>query len=294
MERTKDEGRMSKGGYRAAVRLVGLMLFSSFVLCNSSFPARAQDVVELLVRQRSEVRAGELLGEIGGKVAARPVANLAPASIYLLWHDRVVARRQFVADSLAEAARRAREDSLANLPPTLDVIRWTKVEPGDQEPFILAYREAYWIAAPRVAALDTVATPQLRALLNGLFGAPTRNAAAAEQEGYAGSEFVQFEYWFVVNDAIPVLVLDRDGPFGHGVIVAGSEDDRRYLPLLAQDLVRLLGEARPTPYVDYYHSFDRRQWYQTGFDGTDYFTHETRAPRWAATRRRNERWHIFR
>jgi hypothetical protein len=229
-----------------------------------------------------------------GRIAPRPLADLAPASIYVVWHDRVLARRQSVADSLAQAAARARADSLAQLPPTLDAIAWEKVEPDEQGPFVEMNSEVYWVAAPRFAALDTVDTPRLRALLNGLFGAPTRNAAAAEQEGYAGSEFVQFEYWFAVNDSIPVLLLDRDGPFGRGLILAGDEAHRRYLPLLAADLARRLGRARPTPYADYYHAYDQRQWYQTGFDGTAYYTRETRAPRWAGTRSRNERWRIFR
>src|SRR5690606_296284 len=131
-------------------------------------------------------------------------------------------------------------------------------EPDEQGPFIGEYGEVFWVAAPRLAALDTVATPRLRALLNGAFGAPTRNAAAAEQEGYAGSEHVQFEYWFAVNDSIPLLVLDRDGPFGRGLIVAGDEAHRRLLPLLAADLAARLARARPTPYADYYHAQERR------------------------------------
>jgi len=294
----KGKVKSEKGkGWIQGRGLIPLLLVFQLLLFTFHFAseARAQeDVVQLLVRQRSEVRAAELLRQMGGRVAARPPADLAPASIYLLWHDRVLARRQAVADSLAEAARRAREDSLAHLPPTLPEIRWSKVEPDEQGPFIGEYGEVFWVAAPRLAALDTVATPRLRALLNGAFGAPTRNAAAAEQEGYAGSEFVQFEYWLVVNDTIPLLVLDRDGPFGRGVIVAGSEAHRRYLPLLTADLARRLGDARPTPYVDYYHAYDRRQWFQTGFDGAAYYTHETRTPRWASARRRNERWRIFR
>jgi hypothetical protein len=212
------EGRLSSS--RLAWVLVLLPLALSLCL-PFSHEARAQDdVVELLIRQRSEVRAAELLREVGGQVAPRGPARLGENTLYRLLHDRVLARRRVVADSTAEAARLAREDSLARLPATLPTIRWEKVEPDDQEPFLNAYRETFWYAAPRQAALDSIATPRWRALLNGLFGAPTRNAAAAEQEGYAGSEYVQFEYWFVVNDSIPVLVLDRDGPFGHGLLVA--------------------------------------------------------------------------
>jgi hypothetical protein len=287
-------GDRPSGGRRPGIFLVpAVCCFLSAALWAP--PSRAQeDVAQVLRRQRAEVRAAELLRALGGRVPARGPAALGENTLYWLWHDRIHVRRQAVADSLAEAARVAREDSLARLPVTLPEIRWAKVEPAEQEPFIVAYREVYWVAASMPAAVDTVATPRLRALLSGLHGAPTRNAAAAEEVGYAGSEFVQFEYWFVVNDSIPVLVLDRAGPFGRGLLLAGSEEQRRYLPLLADDLAGRLARARPTPYADYYHAYDQRQWYQTGFDGTEYYTRETRAPRWAGTRSRNERWRIFR
>ncbi|MDX1418745.1 MAG: hypothetical protein R3181_02155 [Rubricoccaceae bacterium] len=281
---------MRRGGLAPCLLLVHLSLLAG----PFASEAGAQDVVDLLRYERSVTRSGELLREMGGRIEARPLADLSPASIYLLWHDRIADRRRRVADSLAAVAAQARADSLAALPPTLEIETWTKVEPDAQGPFLGEYGEAYWVAAPRLAALDTVGTSQLRARLNGLFGAPTRNAAAAEQEGYAGSEFVQFEYWLVVNDTIPLLVLDRDGPFGRGLILAGDEAYREVLPLLTADLARRLDGARPTPYADYYHAFEQRQWFRTGFDGETYFTEETRAPRWASRRARNERWRIFR
>jgi hypothetical protein len=257
--------------------------------------ARAQeDVAGMLRRQRAEVRAAELFGALGGRVAPRPAAYLGQNTIYWLWHDRLHARRQAAADSAAAAAAAARADSLARLPATLAEIRWEKVAPDEQEPFIVLNREVYWVATATPAAVDTIGTPRLRAQLNGLFGVPTRNAAAAEEVGYAGSEFVQFEYWLVVNDTIPLLVLDREGPFGHGLLLAGSEAQRRYLPLLARDLAARLLAARPTPYVDYFHAVEERQWYQTGYDGTEYYTRASRAPRGSGTRTRNERWRIFR
>lgn len=250
--------------------------------------------MELLRYQRAEARAEELMGGLPGRVPVRRPASLAPASVWMLWHDRVVAQRQAEADTAVAVRLRAVRDSLARLPVTLDSIRWVKVEAAAQGAFLDQNREAFWHAVAGPAALDTVATPRLRALLNGLFGAPTRNAAAAEQEDYAGSEYVQFEYWLVVNDTIPMLVLDRDGPFGRGLLLAGSEAHRRYGPLLAADLAARLTAARATPYADYYHAFDRRQWYRTGFDGAAYYAEETRAPRWAGRRSRNERWRIFR
>jgi hypothetical protein len=139
-----------------------------------------------------------------------------------------------------------------------------------------------------------MATLELRARLTQLFGTPTRNAAAAAQERYAGSEFVQFEYWLVVNDSIPLLVLDVAGPFGRGLLVAGDETQTEHVAHVRADLYARLLEAPPTvPFVDYYHDYERKQWFKAGFDGAAFFTEPIRTPRWA----RNfvgEKWRIHR
>ncbi|SRR5690606_51126 len=287
----KEEGLA--GGRRARwLLLLPLLLASTLLLARE---ARAQaDVVGQLRYQRFLTRSAELLREIGDAVPPRPPERLESPTLYTLWHDRIVAARQAYADSLAEAARRAVLDSLAALPPSLPEIAWAKTEADDQGRFLALYRETFWRAVSTPASIDSVATPELRARLNGLFGAPTRNAAAAEQEGYAGSEYVQFEYWLVVNDTIPILVLDRDGPFGRGLLVAGDEAHAAVLPLVKADLARRLAEARPTPYADYYHRYADDQWFRTGFDGATYFTRESRRPRWVRRLGRNEKWRIFR
>ncbi|NNF58218.1 MAG: hypothetical protein HKN04_08240 [Rhodothermaceae bacterium] len=257
--------------------------------------AQTGSVVDQLRQQRAQARAAEVLAEIGEAVPWRDVepVNLH-MTLYLLWHDRAVARQQAILDSLAAEREQRRADSLAQIPVTLEIRRWDKTAADEQGGFLAQYREAFWSSITTPTALDTMETLELRARLNGLFGAPTRNAAAAEQEGYAGSEYVQFEYWLVVNDTIPLLVLDRDGPFGRGLLIAGDEPHRRVLPLVKRDLTERLLRARPTAYVDYYHARERSQWYRTGYDGADYFVRESRRPRGLSRRTRDDRWRIFR
>ena len=263
------------------------------VLLADAPQAQAQTVVELLQRQRLASRAAEAVAVLGDSVAARQPARLGEADPYTAAFDAVAARRRAVADSLAAAqAAQTRRDSLAGTPARLV---WAKVEPDAQGAFLDRYREVYWRASdPRRLTIDTTATPHVRGRLQSVFGRPTRNADALRQVGYSGNEYVQFEYWFVVNDSIPVLLLDLDGPFGRGLLLAGSEEFADVLPDLKADLSRqLFAASGPDPFVDYYHSFERRQWFRTGYNGTDYFTIPIRPPGWVRTRA-VDRWVIHR
>jgi hypothetical protein len=283
-----------KGGRRAAERRLSLFPLVLFSLLPLLSEAQTGSVVDELRQQRTQARAAEVLSEIGEAVPPRGVHPMGAPTLYLLWYERAVAREQAQIDSLVAGRARAVQDSLARLPVTLSEIRWAKTEADAQGAFLAQHGESFWYALTTTTSIDTMGTPELRARLNGLFGAPTRNAAAAEQEGYAGSEYVQFEYWLVVNDTIPLLVLDRDGPFGRGLLMAGDERHRRILGQVKHDLSERLHSARPTAYVDYYHARERDQWYRTGYDGTDYFSEESRRPRGLATRTRDEKWRIFR
>lgn len=203
------------------------------------------------------------------------------------------ARRQFVADSTA----RARLDSLAEAAAAADTLfEWRKVGPSNQSGFIADYRETFWRALSGFgfSPIDTMSTLELRSRLTQRFGTPTRNAAAARQERYAGSEFVQFEYWLVANDSIPVLVLDTHGPFGRGLLIAADERQRDLFVRIKRDLSRRLLTAPPTvEFVDYYHDPEEKQWYKTGFDGSSFFTEAIRRPRWSRNFQ-GEKWVIHR
>ncbi len=268
-----------------------LLLVSCFL-----FPVSpsAQNVVELLQRQRRDVRVAEVVAERGPRLEPRPVVEAGAVDRWTRAFRAVQAERQAERDRFV-AAEAAKADSLIRLA-QLATLRWRKVEPGAQESFLEQYREAYWQAAYPDAGLlvDTSRTTLLRGRLQAAFGPPTRNGDALRRHGYGGSEHVQFEYWFVVNDSIPVVALDVDGPFGEGLLVASDE---RYTPLLAPiraDLsARLEAAGRPDPWLDYYHSFERKQWYRTGFNGADLFVVEVRPPRWSG-RSDTDRWIIHR
>lgn len=247
----------------------------------------AQSVVDLLVEQRRAARTAEVMDMLG-EMTPYPPRMDAWTQTDPYWSRFLHAQSAARADSAARRAARqaraaARADSAAQ---TLLDLSWEKTDPTDQGAFLSRYRDVYWEAIPRTmdGPLDTLGAPVVRGRLTALFGTPTRNAAAARQERYAGAQDVQFEYWLVVNDSIPVLAMDLRGPFGKGVLLATSERHARLADALKADLARLLNAAAARPpvlYLDYYRDPETGQWYETGYDGEDFFARAIRTPRWA-------------
>jgi hypothetical protein len=84
-------------------------------------------------------------------------------------------------------------------------------------------------------------------------------------------DLVQFAYWFVVNDSIPVRVTDANGPSARGLIVSTDRAYRDRLRALRRALLDPLRRKERAPYVDYYYEDETRRWYRVGFDGTSFF-----------------------
>ena len=118
--------------------------------------------------------------------------------------------------------------------------------------------------------LDTTRTTDLRARLQAHFGDPTRTLADRPLEKPPDNR-TQFEYWFVVNDSIPVQVMDTMGPKGRGLIVAVERAYRGRLRALRDTLLAPLRRSRRAPHVDYYYDTRRERWYRTGYDGQSFF-----------------------
>ena len=281
------ESRTRKWGVRLGAVLAWVLVVAA--------PASAQSVIDVLMDQRRDARVAEVMAEIGDRVPPRGQRLGQTDDLVLQSFYTIQARRTAVEDSLRRANEAAADSAIQAA--RLAAARWRKIEAGDQGDFLDRYRETYWQAVRdgRGGVLDTTATPTLRGRLQAAFGRPTRNADAQRRYGYGGSEFVQFEYWFVVNDTIPLLALDLDGPFGHGLLVAGAEEQAALLPALKADLAARLGAGhRLDPYVDYYRSFEREQWFRTGYNGAEFFTAPVRRPpRWSG-QTEGDRWIIHR
>jgi len=128
--------------------------------------------------------------------------------------------------------------------------------------------------------LDDQQTNEIRARLQAAFGDPTQKLEdLINQEDFRLGKAIQFEYWFTVDDSIPMMVLDWNGPFGSGLTYAGASQYIDLMPQIkrafAQELmsVESLGN-----YEDYFYSPEKEQWYIVKRENGNYKTLKIESP----------------
>ncbi|MEM1127571.1 MAG: hypothetical protein AAGI71_13040 [Bacteroidota bacterium] len=148
--------------------------------------------------------------------------------------------------------------------------------------FERSYADVQWayIGSNYFTPLDTTRTQVLRARMETHFGPPTRTLAELDADQLRSArEFIQFEYWFVLNDTIPVRIMDVNGPLERGLVFASDQRHRDQLFELRQAFLQDLLNTRPlTPYVDYYYNQVSNAWYRSGYDGERFFLNRIRRP----------------
>jgi len=121
----------------------------------------------------------------------------------------------------------------------------------------------------KVTEVDSRQTNMLRARLQTLYGDPTKTVEDLfGNEDFDAGQAIQFEYWFMVNDSIPMVILDIDGPFRRGLVFGGYSKFEDSLPKIKKDFsLELLKLEREDldPYQDYYLSTERNSWYNVKF-----------------------------
>lgn len=128
--------------------------------------------------------------------------------------------------------------------------------------------------------IDRRETNEVRARLQALFGEPTKTIEdLVGGENFRPGEAIQFEYWFTVDDSIPLMVLDVDGPFGQGLVYGGAS---RYIDLMPQIKrtfsQKLMEIENPAEYSDYFYSPERDQWFLVSYENGNYSTQEIESP----------------
>lgn len=127
---------------------------------------------------------------------------------------------------------------------------------------------------------DTLKTADIRGRLEYHFGPPTRTLAEMEDpESKRREDIILFEYWFLVNGDIPVMILDVNGPWDRGIVLAAEMKYRSRLDHIKKEIMgQLISRPDRKPFVDYFFNFDQRQWYVTGFDGATFFDKRIQRP----------------
>ena len=158
---------------------------------------------------------------------------------------------------------------------TFSVLSWEKISHLRRVSYQAAFDSTAWAftGSNSRSPVDTMRTADLRSRLQTVFGPPTITLAESpDPETQRREQVIQFEYWFLLNDGVRVVVLDVNGPWDRGLVVAADQRFRTQLPSIkAQLLEQLLPEAARSPFTDYYYNVDQSTWYLTGFDGASFF-----------------------
>lgn len=128
--------------------------------------------------------------------------------------------------------------------------------------------------------IDGRQTNEIRARLQGVYGDPTKTIEdLIKLEDFRPAQAIQFEYWFVVDDSIPMMILDIDGPFGRGLVYAGASKYIDLMPQIKRAFSKEIMGLNDLPdYQDYYYSPERRKWYDVTFEDGNYSTDEISSP----------------
>ncbi|MEX0928943.1 MAG: hypothetical protein WDZ53_06015, partial [Balneolales bacterium] len=96
-----------------------------------------------------------------------------------------------------------------------------KVTTAERSIFETRYDDVNWSGSGfrGVAVIDHIPTSEIRARLEKAFGPPTQKVDhLINKEDFRPGHYIQFEYWFIIDDDIPLMILDVDGPFSNGLV----------------------------------------------------------------------------
>lgn len=238
--------------------------FVLLVLAGLSTPTHAQDLIQLYQEAHFKEHAEQIFATRGMRVEPKPVIPFNYESELIRSYLNLVHPPSVVSPKPEPR-------------PLYPVNSWRAARRLDKEWFESRFSETKWSfpGYKRLGILDTTQTRVLRGRLEEVFGPPTSATVDDLKPGMNRIEdYVQFEYWIVVNDSIPIKVMDVNGPFDRGLVFAG---DRAHLDVLydvKDALADMIGPGKTiAPYVDYYYDVAERIWYRTGYRNRSFFLH---------------------
>lgn len=141
-----------------------------------------------------------------------------------------------------------------------------KVDFSERNTFQDRFEEIKWTGQGlyNPTTIDRIPTIELRSRLQAVFGEPTQTIEdLINKNNFRPGKAIQFEYWFIVDGEIPLMILDLDGPFENGLVYVGASRFIDLMPQVKRTLNRLLmsEEGEPEEFQDYFYSPERQQWY---------------------------------
>jgi hypothetical protein len=161
------------------------------------------------------------------------------------------------------------EVATAQVPDAFRAPEFRKVENSQGAAFQRRFSDVLWTGMGMhiATSMDHLPTSELRARFQALFGDPTMTLEhLVRKPDFRAAECVQFEYWFVVNDSIPIMILDVDGPFTSGLVFGVASRYIDIMPGIKRALSnKMMGVKEMGEYTDYFYSPERNEWYEVSY-----------------------------
>lgn len=159
---------------------------------------------------------------------------------------------------------------------------FVKIELVDANEFQQRFRTTQWTGQgfQGRTAIDQIPAVELRARLQTVFGNPTKRLEdLITRPNFRPGEAIQYEYWFVINETIPLMILDIDGPFANGLVYAGPAAFIDYMPEIKRTLsAKLMEVNRFDEFTDIFYSPERNQWFEVQYKDGEFNTKEISRP----------------
>lgn len=149
-----------------------------------------------------------------------------------------------------------------------------KVDRSERAQFERQFADINWTGQGlyNPTTIDRIPTIELRSRLQAVYGDPTQGIGdLINENNFRPGKAVQFEYWFIIDGEIPMMILDLDGPFENGLVYVGASRYIDLMPQVKRTLNRYLmdRDTELAEYRDYFYSPERDQWYLVEYtDGT--------------------------
>lgn len=159
-----------------------------------------------------------------------------------------------------------------------------KITKENRDEFNTQFSSIKWTGAGlyEKAPIDYIPTMELRARLQKVFGDPTQRLEdLVDKVDFRPGECIQFEYWFVVNDSIPLMILDVDGPFDNGLTYGGASRYIDLMPEVKRTLSKMLLDVKElAEYDDYFYSpeDDRLSWFRVAYKNGEFLNKKIDKP----------------
>jgi hypothetical protein len=160
-------------------------------------------------------------------------------------------------------------------PPPFGVSSFQAWQDDARYNYLYIFKEAHWkpVVPDFFTALDSLPAQVIRAKLQAKFGNPATDAVSRfEKWGWKHDEAIEFTYFLTVNDSIPLMLSDINGPFEEGLVILGNDRDSTYFPLIKKALTDTLVATKGVAYKSVYRKMEaeKEQWLDVSYDGETY------------------------